>query len=283
MRSLDLFIDCENTNYLLQKMFQRVKKAPVREGTMPAWLRFWQQWGVRAVRLAWGLAHDGQDWVLVGVFRQGTGGLRVQACVSLRPPAGVPRVDASWLSQALMDVPHQKSMSRQRLTMGLLAQDLVSGQMNCPVQVPQEAWPAEVQLEVAQALNLPPDAVNFDFEAEPLGGGEVRQLQWVGCARALVDDYQQWIRAAHGWQLTRLEPEADAAWRAAQALVGGLPSVLQQAPQDWQFRLDSESVPGDLDDEGMADVRGSRLLQDALASPAGPRLVAAGLALKAWT
>lgn len=250
---------------------------------MPAWLRFWQQWGVRTVRLAWGLAHDGQDWVLVGVFRQGTGGLRVQACVSLRPPAGVPRVDASWLSQALMDAPRQKSMSRPRLTMGLLAQDMVSGQLNCPAQLPQEAWPAEVQLEVAQALNLPADAVNFDFEAEPPGGSEVRQLQWVGCTRALVEDYQQWIRAAHGWQLSCVEPEVDAARRAAQALVGGLPSVLQQAPQDWQFRMGFESTSDDLDDEGMADVRWSGLLQDALASPAGPRLVAAGLALKAWT
>jgi hypothetical protein len=166
--------------------------------------------------------------------------------------------------------------------MGLQAQDGVAGHLNCPVQLPPHAWSAEVQLEVAQALNLPPEAVSFDFEPGPLVGAEMRQLHWVGCAKALVDDGQRWIAAAHGWHLIGVEPEADAAHRAARSLVGGWSSLHQQAPQDWQFRLDAEGEAADLGGENMVDVRSAQWLADALASPAGPRLVAAGLALKAW-
>jgi hypothetical protein len=248
-----------------------------------AWGRLWQKMGIRAARQAWGLAPAGQAWALVGVARHESDLWRVQVATWLTPPAGVPVVDASWLSQALSDVPRPKAGTRHRLAMGMPEQNLVAGQMTCPVDVPQETWPVEVQLEVAQALNLPPEDVNFDFEPEALGTGAVHQIRWVGCARALVVDYQRWIGAAHGWHLSCVEPEIAAARRAAQALVGGLPSLLQQAPQDWQFRLGSDKESGDLHDDGMAGVHWERVFQEALASPAGPRLVASGLALKAWT
>lgn len=75
----------------------------------------------------------------------------------------------------------------------------------------------------------------------------------------------------------------DASQRAAQALVGGLPSLLQQAPQDWQFRLNPIWASVASDDAPLYESRESLLLQEALTSPMGPRLVAAGLALKAWS
>lgn len=250
---------------------------------MQVWVRLWQKMGVRAARQAWGLAPEGQGWALVSLSRLGADLWRVHTAMSLKPPAGVPVIDSSWLSEALTDVPRPKGYTRHRLTMSVSAQDLVTGLMACPAQWPQEAWPAEVQLEVAQALNLSPDEVNFDFAAEALGVGSVRQIHWVGCARALIRDYQDWIGLDKRWRLTGVEPEMHAARRAARALQGGLPSLLQQAPQDWQFRLGPDSERGDLDAEGMADVRWSGVLKETLASPAGPRLVASGLALKAWT
>lgn len=250
---------------------------------MQAQVRLWQKMRVRAARQAWGLAPDGQGWALVGLLRRPDDLWRVHTAMSLKPPAGVPVIDSSWLSEALTDVPGPKGLARHRLTMGVSARDLVTGCMACPVHSPQETWPAEVQLEVAQALNLSPDEVNFDFAVEALGVGGMHQMRWVGCARALVLAYQDWIKPAKPWRLMGVEPELHAARRAVRALKGGLPSLLQQAPQDWQFRPDSDSQWVDLDDEDMADVHDSRVLKEVMASPAGPRLVASGLALKAWT
>jgi hypothetical protein len=250
---------------------------------MQAWQRIWQKMGAGAARQAWGLASDGHGWALVGLSRHSADLWRVHTTLSLRPPAGVPVSDSSWLSQTLTDVPRSQRHIRHRLTMGVSAQDLVTGWMACPVQWPADSWPAEVQLEVAQALNLSPDEVNFDFAVEALGVGAVHQIHWVGCPRALILAYQDWIKPAKPWRLTGVEPELHAVRRAVRALKGGLPSLLQQAPQDWQFRLDSDSDWDDLDDEGMADVHDSRVLKEVMASPAGPRLVASGLALKAWT
>jgi hypothetical protein len=244
-----------------------------QEETMKVWGRLWQKMGIRAAGQAWGLAPDGQGWSLVGLSRYSADLWQVHTTMSLKSPAGVPVIDPSWLSDALTDVPRSKGFARHWLNMGVSTRDLVTGWMACPVQWHQEAWPAEVQLEVAQALNLSPDEVNFDFVVEALGVGVVHQIHWVGCARAMILAYQDWIKVAKPWRLMGVEPELHAARRAVRALKGGLPSLLQQAPQDWQFRLDAE---------GMADVHDSRVLKDVMASPAGPRLVASGLALKAW-
>ena len=248
---------------------------------MQAWERLWRNMNIRSARQAWGLAPDGQNWALVGLSRHGTDLWRLHTALSLRPPAGVPVLDSSWLGQALADLPRFKGQLRHRLTMGVPARQLVMGQMACPDSLSEEDWPAEVQLEVSEALNLPPEAVNFDFSAQALGVGDVHQLDWVGCARALIQDYQRWIGAARSWRLTDVEPEWNAARRAAQALQGGLPSLLRQAPQDWQFRTGHGGASDGLDDEGIH--HWETALKDALASPAGPHLVASGLALKAWT
>lgn len=249
---------------------------------MQAWRHLWQKMGVGSARQAWGLAPDGQGWALVALFCDSADLLRVHTTVSLKPPVGVPVIDASWLSQALSDVSRFKRLPWHRVTMGLSAHNLAMGQMVCPASLPEETWPAEVQLEVAQALNLPPEAVNFDFAAQVLGVGAVHHIHWVGCAKALIQDYQRWIGAAKSWRLTGVEPAMHAARRAARALLGGLPSLLQQAPQDWQFRWAQDSEIDDLDGAGMADEQWESVFRDALASPAGPRLVASGLALKAW-
>jgi hypothetical protein len=58
--------------------------------------------------------------------------------------------------------------------------------------------------------------------------------------------------------------------------------LLTQAPQDWQFDLPADHDLGQLQGLGRAPVEWDVLLKQALQSTAGPRLVASGLALKAW-
>jgi hypothetical protein len=65
-------------------------------------------------------------------------------------------------------------------------------------------------------------------------------------------------------------------------LKGGLDSLLTQAPQDWQFDLTLDQELGQRQGLGRAPVGWDVLLKQALQSNAGPRLVASGLALKAW-
>ncbi len=249
---------------------------------MQALKRLWQKTGFGRARHAWGLASGRQAWTLVGLSLQSANLWRVRTSSVLSPQPGLSSLDASWLSQALVDASHPSKGTRQPLAMSLPDADIVSGQMPCPLQLPKQDWPADVQLEVAQALNLPPEAVNFDFVLTAPGVTGPSHLQWVGCARSVVLQHQQQIRASRVWRLASVEPEMDALRRAAQALLGGLPSVLKQAPQDWQFRWPDEpgaAVGGAVVENGALS---DDVLRETLASPAGPRLVAAGLALKAW-
>lgn len=244
---------------------------------MQAWMRLWKKMGAHSARQAWGLASDGPQWVLVGLSRAENDLLKVHATKLVQASAGTPGV-----SQALLEAGHRTLGMPQKVAMSLDVPDLVTGRLSCPVGVPEEAWPAEVQLEVAQALNLPPDEVNFDFEAEAAVSGLVRHIHWAGCAKAKVLEFQKWTAQA-GWRLRSVEPALLAAERASTMLVGGLPSLMQQAPQDWQFRLSYEISDSSLQAQGPFAVRQTGALEELLASPVGPRLVACGLALKAWT
>jgi hypothetical protein len=96
--------------------------------------------------------------------------------------------------------------------------------------------------------------------------------------------FKDCIRAA-GWRLAAVEIEQQAAHRAVRALKGGSVSLLTQAPQDWQFQLDrvasrpsyESAEPSMESDDTIAQA-----LEPIMRTPGGARLVAAGLALKAW-
>lgn len=266
---------------MLQNTLQRANQAPSGRQAVQAWVRLWQKMGIRSVRQAWGLAPDERSWALVCLSRAGPDLVRVHTSTLLRPPSA--DIDeAPWLSEALQDAHRGVGRGRHPLAMAVAAANAASGSLACPVEWAEEVWSAEVQLEVAKALNLPTDEVNFDFQLDAGDSGPIRRLRWVGCAKSLINDYQHWTSEA-GWHLSRVEPVWAAAERAARALVGGLPSLLRQAPQDWQFRLHPRLEPHALTPEVAFDGRQDAQLQEALASAAGPRLVAAGLALKAWT
>jgi hypothetical protein len=254
---------------------------PFREETMQALRRLWQKTGLGRARQAWGLAPSGRAWALVGLSCQSANLWQVHASSVLIPPLDLSQPDAAWLRQALVEASHPSRFMRQPLAMSLPAGDVVSGQMVCPLQLPERDWPAEVQLEVAEALKLPPEAVHFDFAPFGHGLSGPSNIQWVGCARSVVLQHQQWIRDSRIWRLACVEPEMDALRRAAQALLGGLPSLLKQAPQDWQFRWPPEPVAALGSTEFGVGAQSEDALRATLTSPAGSRLVAAGLALKA--
>lgn len=252
---------------------------------MHTWTRWWHRWARGSVRHAWGLAPQDGAWVLVGLSRQTAAWVKVQTVVTWSPSAASDASDLNGLSQHLHQHGHSRSGSHRRLSMALPSAMVRQGYMDFPAELPKEAWLDEVQLEVAEALQLAPQEVNFDFEPVPHTDGLVQRVHWVGCAQAQMHAFKSCTRAA-GWRLAAVEMENQAAQRGVRALRGGVDSLLTQAPQDWQFRLDTVGV-GTIRDERTEPTEDSeetieKALAQIMLTPGGARLVAAGLALRAW-
>lgn len=246
---------------------------------MQAWSRFWRRLSARPVRQAWGLAQQGEAWSLVGLSLSTTNLVRVHTASQWMPVDGEP----VWqgLGARLREAGLARGRVQHRVNMALASEQLVSGVLEFPVQFPVENWVTEVQLEASQMLGKQPDEVNFDFQPEHRTDGLVRRVHWVGCTQSQIADYKNCTRAA-GWQLDSVEPAVLAAQRAAAALHGGLASLLTQSPQDWQFRL-QEAKDAATQGQGLPlNLMPEPALVHAMKSEAGARLVASGLALKAW-
>ena len=245
---------------------------------MQAWSRFWRGMVVRPVRQAWGLAAHGPTWSLVGLSLQAPDLVRVHTTRQLLSADG-------WLGEGLggqlRDAGMTRGRSRHRVSMALAADQLVSGVLEFPSQMPREDWVTEVQLEVSQMLGKEPDEVNFDFQPEAPSDGLVQRVHWVGCSQSQIDDFKSCMRFA-GWQLDSVEPAAHAAQRAASSLQGGLVSLLTQPTQDWQFGLDLARGASEQALVHPLAFMPDLALQQAMKSEVGARLVASGLALKAW-
>jgi hypothetical protein len=158
---------------------------------------------------------------------------------------------------------------------------LIAGVLELPAQLSRDDWAGEVQMEVAQLLGLAPDEVNFDFQPDPVSDGLLSRVHWVGCNQARIQALRDGVRSA-GWRLDSVEPAWHAANRAASHLKGGLDSLLTQAPQDWQFDVTPNLGHGLHQPSEEVDMGLDRVLKQALQTAAWPRLVASGLALKAW-
>ena len=244
------------------------------------WLQ--QRMGWRSAKPAWGLAPAQKGWFLLGLGKEAS------------PLMGVHTVQyfaGDLEDQSVLGVSHGLRQSgasrgafqgRHRVNMGLPMAQAVSGMLAVPVGWEPSDGEAEVQLEAARALGLEPQEVSFDWQADPLSDGVVAQLQWVACAQSDVEQFNQCVRRA-GWQLASVEPELQAAHRAASCLSGGLSVLLTRPVHDWQFDLALLPDTDALDTALLSPLTLDQALQEALQSPAGPRLVAAGLALKAWT
>jgi hypothetical protein len=194
---------------------------------------------------------------------------------------------ADWpgLSQHLRQHGRARGGSQHRLNMAMPTALVREGFVDFPADLPREDWLYEVQLEVTQALQLPPDEVNFDFEPATATDGLVQRVHWVGCAQNDMAAFKSCTRAA-GWRLAAVEMENQAAQRGVRALQGGSVSLLTQAPQDWQFRLSTpdRTAPSDdrLDPSEDSEEAIAQALAQVMRTPGGSRLVAAGLALRAW-
>jgi hypothetical protein len=252
---------------------------------MYALTRWWHRLSKGAVRHAWGLAPQGGAWVLVGLSRQSADLVKVQSLVTWSPSVPSEAFDLDGLSQHLHQQGHARSGSHQRLNMALPSAMVREGYIDFPADQPPEDWLYEVQLEVAQAFQLAPHEVNFDFEPAPDSDGLVRRVRWVGCAQAQMRAFKNCTRAA-GWRLAAVEIEKQAAQRGVRALEGGVDSLLTQAPQDWQFRLGTlggMTLAGErAEPSGNSEASIQEALAQIMSTPGGSRLVAAGLALKAW-
>lgn len=254
---------------------------------MQALAHWWHRWARGAVHHAWGMAPGDGAWVLAGLSRQSRALVKVDTLTTWRIPIESGMTELSGLSAHLRQQRGARGTlgrSHQRLNMALPSDLVQEGFMDFPADLAQEDWIFEVQLEVAHALQLAPDEVNFDFVPAKASDGLVRRVHWVGCAQAQMGVFKNCIRAA-GWRLAAVEPEHEAAQRGLRALKGGSLSLLTQAPQDWQFHSDrcwatspaDWAQPPEESDETMAQA-----LEKFMRTQARARLVAAGLALKAW-
>lgn len=233
----------------------------------------------RPAQQAWGLASDGDDWTLVCLSLQKSTEVRVHVVERIVPsPNGL---GGSGLGDGLRQVGARVSASGRLLSMALKPDEMVSGLLELPAHLPPDDWASEVQLEVSQLLGLGPDQVNFDFQLDPVSDGRLCRLHWVGCDQERIRALKYSVRSAD-WQLHSVEPAWHAAHRAAGLLQGGLASLLTQPSQDWQFDLASLRDDSSAEASVLGVFGPSMALAQAMQSVAGPRLVAAGLALKAW-
>lgn len=246
---------------------------------MKAWTRFWQQMTSRSVRQAWGLATDGKAWSLVGLSLVRAEGVRIHTIQ--RIVTADANESLGEFGQGLAQLGALAAPGVQRLNVALGADDMVTGLLELPAQMPPENWAAEVQMEVSQLLGVQPDEVSFDFQPDPLTEGLLSRVHWVGCQHSHIQNLKNQTRMA-GWQLHSVEPAWHAAHRAARHLQGGLASLLTQPAQDWRFDLAQQA--NDQPDmlSVLTEFEPGLALRQAMQSAAGPRLVASGLALKAW-
>lgn len=243
---------------------------------MPSWSRLWRQMAARPARQSWGLASDGTGWALVGLTWHKAAGIRVHATEKIASSGNT--LGHVGFGPGLKQLALR---ARQSLSVALAEEEVIAGVLELPAQLPRDDWASEVQLEVAQLLGLAPDEVNFDFRSDAVSDGLLFRVHWVGCDQARILALRDGVRTA-GWRLESVEPAWHAALRAANHIKGGLDSLLTQSPQDWQFDLTIKTGPSELGPFDDLNLEPDRALKQALQSAAGSRLVASGLALKAW-
>lgn len=240
-----------------------------------SWIHRWISPG--SVRQAWGLSPAMGGWCLVGLSRDDARLWAVHTVQHL--PTAQDDASLSGVSLGLRQCSLARGAwrARQRINVGMAMDQLASGVLAIPVDLGPVEREAEVQLEAARVLQLEPEHISFDWQAQPQSTGALVQLHWVACPQKTIDGFSRCVRRA-GWQLASVEPVTQAARRALACLSGGLSSVLTRPVQDWQLDPAMAAEAANVDDLAL-----DQALRGVMQTPAGPRLVAAGLALKAWT
>jgi hypothetical protein len=205
----------------------------------------WQRWwGGRRQRgaSAWGALLDEEEILLVALSRQAGGVVRVLAYEQLQAPPELRTAGErdDWLVQTL-----RRSGARLPAFLRTMALALREGRCRHgildvvdPLEDPE--WlVAEVQLEAASVWGVGPHEIGFDFQWQPATStsthpSQARQIHWAACLRSELLRWQGHARDA-GWRLPSVEPEHQAARRAAMCLQGEWLQHWVQSPLDWQF------------------------------------------------
>lgn len=200
----------------------------------------WARWRRRS-HTAWGSLLDGPEILLAALALQQSGGARVLAFEQLSAPPDLADAAArdDWLVQSLRR--SAEHLPRRLRTMALALREgrCRQGSLSWPGRGDELALQAEVQLEAAAALGVAPAQVGFDFHMASTTGNEAATVHWAACLRSELDHWQAHARKA-GWRLPVVEPEHQAARRAASCLRSEHFEHWATSPQDWQFSLTPE-------------------------------------------
>ncbi len=229
-----------------------------------------QLWNWRRSRhSAWGAMLDQQEILLAALSLQQTGGVRVVVFEHLHAPEGLVHLSErdDWLVQTLRGLGAHLPPRLRTMALALSEERCRQGVLEGVAQDPRR-WPAEVQLEAADAWGVGPEAVGFDFRVEDEASASGPRLHWAACLREELQQWRQHARSA-GWRLPVVEPEGQAAQRAAMCLRGDTLQQWAESPQDWQFSRTPQRA--------WAEVDWSRLQDGPMWKP----LVACGAALGA--
>lgn len=209
------------------------------------------QWFKRASQLlagrrrrsnAWGALLDRQEILMAALALQKAGAVRVMVFERQQVPEGLVQTAErdNWLVQALSGLGSHLPAQLRTMALALDDERCRQGLLEHEGSLGAQQWQAEVQLEAASVWGVAPEEVGFDFHAEASG------LRWAACLR---EDLQQWREHARsaGWRLPVVEPEGQAARRAALHLRGDSGGHWADSPQDWQFSRTPERTLADVD------------------------------------
>lgn len=219
---------------------------------------------------AWGALLGQEEILVASVALQQAGGVRVVVFEHLHAPAGLVHLSErdQWLVQTLREL--GKHLPGRLRTMALAVDEARCrhGVLQHDGTADMRRLAAEVQVEAAAAWGVDPAEVGFDFSLTQDPSPTSAQIQWAACLREEMTQWQHHARSA-GWRLPVVEPERQAAQRAAICLYGDALQHWAQSPQDWRF----ERLP----QRGLTEVDWSALQSGPMWKP----LVACGAALGA--
>lgn len=214
----------------------------------------WSEWAKglwrwrRQRTSAWGAMLDQQEILLVALSMQQTGGIRVLVYEHLHAPDGLVHLSErdDWLVQTLRGLGSHLPKHLRTMVLALGEGRCRQGVMDWTDGHDPRRLEAEVQTEAAAAWNVAPDAVGFDFRIDVFEPGAGLQVHWAACLREELLQWRQHARTA-GWRLPAVEPERQAAQRAALCLRGDTLQNWAESPQDWQFSRTTQRTPDEVD------------------------------------
>ncbi len=211
------------------------------------WAKGWVAWR-RQHNRAWGAMLDHQEILLAALSLQQTGVVRVVVFEHLHAPQGLvhPSERDDWLVQNLRGLAGHGPARQRTMALALGEERCRQGVLECSNAQGARGVLAEVQLEAASAWGVSPEAVGFDFRIEDGADPVSSRVHWAAC---LLEEVQRWRHHARsaGWRLPVVEPERQAAMRAASSLDGEVLDHWAVSPQDWRFSRTPQRLGSDVD------------------------------------